>query len=43
MVRQITVEPQKVINEVIEIRRVGKVTKGGKRMKFRVVVVAGDG
>jgi small subunit ribosomal protein S5 len=43
MARQITVEPQRVINEVIEIRRVGKVTKGGKRMKFRVVVVAGDG
>ena len=43
MVRQVTVEPQKVINVVIEIRRVGKVTKGGKRMKFRVVVVAGDG
>ncbi len=43
MPRKIDVEPQKIINEVIEIRRVGKVTKGGKRMKFRVVVVAGDG
>ncbi len=32
-----------IVNEVIEIRRVGKVTKGGKRMKFRVTVVAGDG
>ncbi|HEU68705.1 MAG TPA: 30S ribosomal protein S5 [Candidatus Acetothermia bacterium] len=30
-------------NEVIDIRRVGKVTKGGKRLRFRVVVVAGDG
>lgn len=29
-------------NEVIDIRRVGKVTKGGKRLRFRVVVVAGD-
>ncbi len=30
-------------NEVIDIRRVGKVTKGGKRLRFRVVVVTGDG
>ncbi len=30
-------------HEVIDIRRVGKVTKGGKRLRFRVVVVAGDG
>lgn len=30
-------------NEVVEIRRVGKVTKGGKRLRFRVVVVVGDG
>ncbi len=32
-----------LIQEVIDIRRVGKVTKGGKRLRFRVVVVAGDG
>lgn len=32
-----------LLHEVIDIRRVGKVTKGGKRLRFRVVVVAGDG
>ncbi len=32
-----------ILQEVIDIRRVGKVTKGGKRLRFRVVVVAGDG
>ncbi len=35
--------PEQPANEVIDIRRVGKVTKGGKRLRFRVVVVAGDG
>lgn len=35
--------PEQFQNEVIEIRRVGKVTKGGKRLRFRVVVVVGDG
>ena len=30
-------------NEVIDIRRVAKVTKGGKNLSFRVVVVVGDG
>lgn len=34
---------EQLANEVIEIRRVGKVTKGGKRLRFRVVVVVGDG
>jgi len=34
---------EQLSNEVIEIRRVGKVTKGGKRLRFRVVVVVGDG
>lgn len=35
--------PEQPAHEVIDIRRVGKVTKGGKRLRFRVVVVAGDG
>lgn len=30
-------------NEVLEIRRVAKVVKGGKNMSFRVTVVVGDG
>jgi small subunit ribosomal protein S5 len=34
---------EQLANEVIDIRRVGKVTKGGKRLRFRVVVVVGDG
>ena len=37
------VSAEQLSNEVIEIRRVGKVTKGGKRLRFRVVVVVGDG
>ncbi len=36
------INPEDLANEVIEIRRVGKVTKGGKRLRFRVVVVVGD-
>ncbi|MBC7317631.1 30S ribosomal protein S5 [Candidatus Bipolaricaulota bacterium] len=35
--------PEQLQNEVIEIRRVGRVTKGGKRMRFGVVVVVGTG
>lgn len=35
--------PEQPAHEVIDIRRVGKVTKGGKRLRFRVVVVSGDG
>ncbi len=34
---------EQLSNEVIQINRVGKVTKGGKRLRFRVVVVVGDG
>lgn len=30
-------------NEVIDLRRVAKVTKGGKSLSFRAVVVIGDG
>jgi len=30
-------------NEVIDIRRVTKVTKGGKNFSFRVTVIVGDG
>jgi len=40
---KLDVNPEQLSNEVIEIRRVGKVTKGGKRLRFRVVVVVGDG
>jgi len=35
-------ERQELENEVIEIRRVAKVVKGGKNMSFRVIVVVGD-
>ena len=30
-------------NEIIDIRRVSKVTKGGRNLKFRVLMVVGDG
>ena len=40
---KLDVSTEQLSNEVIEIRRVGKVTKGGKRLRFRVVVVVGDG
>lgn len=30
-------------NEIIDIRRVSKVTKGGRNLKFRVLIVIGDG
>jgi small subunit ribosomal protein S5 len=30
-------------NEIIDIRRVSKVTKGGRNLKFRVTMVIGDG
>lgn len=35
-------EQQELENEVIEIRRVAKVVKGGKNMSFRVIVAIGD-
>ncbi|MGC9529733.1 MAG: 30S ribosomal protein S5 [Candidatus Bipolaricaulaceae bacterium] len=34
--------PEQLSNQVIDISRVGKVTRGGKRLRFRVVVVVGD-
>lgn len=34
---------EQIQNQVIEIRRVAKVTKGGKRLRFRVIAVVGDG
>ncbi len=39
---KLNINPEDLANEVIEIRRVGKVTKGGKRLRFRVVAVVGD-
>lgn len=39
----ITQVPSELQHEVVEIRRVSRVTKGGKRMRFRVVVVVGNG
>lgn len=35
-------QQQDLDNDVIEIRRVAKVVKGGKNMSFRVIVVVGD-
>lgn len=32
-----------LIEKLIEVRRVNKVVKGGKRMRFRALVVVGDG
>jgi small subunit ribosomal protein S5 len=29
-------------NEIIDIRRVSKVTKGGRNLRFRVTIVVGD-
>ncbi|MFO8033951.1 MAG: 30S ribosomal protein S5 [Candidatus Bipolaricaulota bacterium] len=39
---KLNINPEDLANEVIEIRRVGKVTRGGKRLRFRVVAVVGD-
>lgn len=39
----ITQVPEQLQNEVIDIRPVARVTKGGKRRRFRVVVVVGNG
>ena len=36
-------QPSEFQSEVIEIRRVSKVVKGGKNLSFRVTVVVGDG
>lgn len=36
-------ETAELQNEVIDIRRVAKVTKGGKNLSFRITVVVGDG
>lgn len=36
-------EQDQWIEKVVQIRRVTKVVKGGKRLSFRAVVIAGDG
>lgn len=36
-------ETEELQNEVIDIRRVSKVVKGGRNLSFRVTVVVGDG
>lgn len=43
MAEQIAAERQEPDNEVIELRRVAKVTKGGKNLSFRATVIVGDG
>lgn len=37
-----TKKTEELKDQVLEIRRVTRVTKGGKRMRFRTVVVVGD-
>lgn len=34
---------EELSNEVIDLRRVAKVTKGGKNLSFRAMVIVGDG
>jgi small subunit ribosomal protein S5 len=40
--RELNIEQQDIIEKVISINRVTKVTKGGKKMHFSALVVVGD-
>lgn len=40
--RSMTVQEPKLVERLIKISRVSKVTKGGKKLSFRAIVVVGD-
>jgi small subunit ribosomal protein S5 len=40
--RMVTSQEQKLVERLIKISRVSKVTKGGKKLSFRAIVVVGD-
>ena len=37
------IQEPKLVERVLKISRVSKVTKGGKKLSFRVIIVVGDG
>jgi small subunit ribosomal protein S5 len=43
MAREIKQKEDEIIEKLVNIRRVTKVTKGGKNMRFAALVVVGDG
>lgn len=40
--RNLNIQEPKLIERLIKISRVSKVTKGGKKLSFRAIVVVGD-
>ena len=41
--KEVTRTPSEFMEKIVQIRRVTKVVKGGKRMSFRATIVIGDG
>ncbi len=41
--RKSNIQEQNLIERLIKVSRVSKVTKGGKNLSFRAIVVVGDG